>query len=284
MGPVVKSAYDVGATVWGLNAVRFLAAAVVWTLLILPRLPTIPWRSLAVRQLVIAGAIGGSLSSYFEYDAYHYLPVAHVVVVLFTVPAWLALAGWLLRRRGVGVRGIAAIAAVLVGLALLYETGAQGFSLPGLIRALLASLLFGVFLWFSQEGIAALGPGRSLWIVFMAMAVVATVGAAFEGSLIHAISTPAIAWRALGLGIVASAFGVGLAYQAISRIGAFNASVIGAMEPVFAATIAWIARGESLVPLQIAGAALVIAASVVVQTRDEPDRLLAREPQPIRRD
>jgi drug/metabolite transporter (DMT)-like permease len=270
MGPTVKAAYDAGASVWGLNAVRFLCAAAAWIAVFHRQVGAIPWRSRAVAQLLVAGGLGASFSSFFEFDAYHFLPVANVVVVLFTVPIWLALAQWRFRRRGIGRRGVAAIALVILGLALLYETGMGRVSLMGLGLALMASVLFGVFLWFSQEGIAELGATQSLAVVFASLAAVSVVGALLEGSLVHSLSTPAISGRALQLGLLGSALGVGLAYQGLSRLGAFEVSVIGAAEPVFAAILAWIFRGESLRLVQMVGVLLVLAGTVIVQR--PPDR------------
>jgi len=51
----------------------------------------------------------------------------------------------------------------------------------------------------------------------------------------------------------------------VRRCGSCRASIVGAVEPVLAAALAWSLRGESLGLLQITGSLLVIAGAVIVQ-------------------
>jgi drug/metabolite transporter (DMT)-like permease len=45
-----------------------------------------------------------------------------------------------------------------------------------------------------------------------------------------------------------------------------QASIVGTLEPVIAAVVAYLILGETLIPLQILGGALVLVGVVIVQT------------------
>ncbi|MCU0512182.1 MAG: DMT family transporter [Anaerolineae bacterium] len=53
----------------------------------------------------------------------------------------------------------------------------------------------------------------------------------------------------------------------IQRIGPAQAAIVGSLEPVFSMTLAFVLLGEAILPLQIVGTALIIAAVILLQAR-----------------
>jgi drug/metabolite transporter (DMT)-like permease len=264
-GVSAKLALDAGAGLSALLALRCTIAAGLVLAVLRGRLVELIWRpGRATGGLLLAG-VAFIAAGYLEYAAYRYLPIAYVVLVLFLLPVWLAIAEWVGRGRGVGLAGGLSIVSVLSGMALLVRAGAGPATLRGLVLALGASLLFGVFYLLVQRGIAQVGALPAVGVILLPAALITLVAALATHSLVAALQRPRVVEAALLLGVVATALALGFLFMGIDRVGAFKAAVIGAVEPVFAAILAWVLRGEALTALQLAGAALVIAGTLIVQ-------------------
>jgi len=61
-----------------------------------------------------------------------------------------------------------------------------------------------------------------------------------------------------------------LIYAGSRRIGAAQAALVSTIEPVVIVALAWIALRETLAPIQLIGAGLIIIAVLVAQTADRP--------------
>ena len=267
MGSIAKITYGRGVSVAELLAVRFGIGGLAWTVLVGSRLRHLTWKQPATLWLLVAGSIGAAASSYAEFMAYRYLPVGMVVVLIFVTPIWLALAAWITERKGIGRHGILALASVGIGLAMLTGGVAAGYSLTGISLAILASLGSTVLFLGMQKGARHFGPMVSTAVIVWVAALVALVVAMLGGGLSTILSDPG----ALGLGallaVLGTVLGTGLLTTGVSRVGAFDASVVSASEPLFAAGLAWALLGELLQPFQVLGAALIIVGIVIIGMR-----------------
>ncbi|MCB1521650.1 MAG: DMT family transporter [Hyphomicrobiaceae bacterium] len=100
---------------------------------------------------------------------------------------------------------------------------------------------------------------------FAVVALVGTIGAAaFESPRVDDLA--AAATSILYVGLVSSALTFTLLVVALRHTGAAEASVLLSMESVFAALAGAVLLHESLSPVSWAGAALILAAIVIVQT------------------
>mgnify|MGYP002401587567 CR=1 FL=1 len=265
IGATVKGAYDAGASAWSLLALRFLAASAVFVLLTRGRVAPINWTGRGPYLLLLAGVLGGAIAGYLEFSAYRLLPVAHVVVVLFLLPVWLALVNWLFKAEPIGPRSLAAIVLVILGLALLYRLNFQGFSLRGFALAVLASGFFASFYLLVQAGMQEISAPGAVGLVLGSASATCVIASMLEGTLLRDLMNPAILWRAGLLGVVGTGLALTFLFAGMNRTGALRASIVGAVEPVLAAALAWSLRGESLGLLQITGSLMVIAGAVIVQ-------------------
>ena len=82
---------------------------------------------------------------------------------------------------------------------------------------------------------------------------------------------PAEAWPLLvAVGLVASFLAIQTFYAGARRIGAAKAALVGTVEPPIIVVLAWLVLGQTLAPIQLAGAALIVIAVVVAQTSPRP--------------
>ena len=82
---------------------------------------------------------------------------------------------------------------------------------------------------------------------------------------------PAAAWPGIvAVAFVASFLAIQTFYAGARRIGAARAALTATVEPLIIVVLAWIFLDQTLAPMQLAGAALIIIGVVIAQTSPRP--------------
>ena len=82
---------------------------------------------------------------------------------------------------------------------------------------------------------------------------------------------PAEAWPLLvAVGLVASFLAIQAFYAGARRIGAAKAALVSTVEPPIIVVLAWLVLGQTLAPIQLVGAALILIGVIVAQTSPRP--------------
>ena len=193
---------------------------------------------------------------------------ALAAILLYTAPAWVALASVLWLGERVTRRTLTALALTLGGVALVaLGSGAGGegvrLGLPALAWGLTAGLAYAAYYLFGKRWLAHHDMSTVLaWALPLgALALLPTVrfapktGATWLALAFIAVVPTYLAYLAYGLGL--------------RRLDATRAATAATLEPVVAAALAYGVWGEALRPLGYAGAALVLAGVLVTAT--QPD-------------
>jgi drug/metabolite transporter (DMT)-like permease len=272
-----RIAFDHGADVVTAVAVRSGATALVVGLLVAwYRLPL----KLNRRQRRVMPLIGAlvTLQSLCLYAAVARLPVALALLVFNSFPLWTALASRVLYGQHPEPRVLRAMPVILVGLALALDaTGAAsglgaaaqwGRIGAGVALAVGAATSFGLVLALTQHEVADL-DGRLRTALTMAMvALLAFAGALARGGL-HWPQAPA-GWAALAALSLLYGTAFTILFTLLPRLGVVGHSPILNVEPVAALGLAWLVLGQTVAPLQLAGALLVVSAVVALGMRRRP--------------
>jgi drug/metabolite transporter (DMT)-like permease len=171
------------------------------------------------------------------------------------------------RHQAVGSRVWGALALVLVGAFFAvgaYQPSLFSVNLPGVMLGLVSAAFFAFYLLRASTLARRLdtwtmlvygfGAGSLLWVGFD----VATGTAPPADWRI---------WAVMGLlGLIGTLLPHGLFVMALRTIRPSSAGIVATAEPVFAGVIAYLAFGDRLQPLQLAGAAVIIAGIIIVQT------------------
>jgi drug/metabolite transporter (DMT)-like permease len=181
--------------------------------------------------------------------------LANLASLFVTLAVWLI---WGRRPRGVFLFGLAA---ALAGVAMLVRTSAD-FSRTALAGDALGVVTAVFYAWYllAVKGLRDRGA-----TTLPLMAVTSSVTAVILLPVALATGEPmlpatGLGWANLvGLALVAHAAGQGLIAYALAHLPAAFSSVSLLFQPVMAAAFAWILLGEPLVPLQVAGGAIVLA-------------------------
>jgi drug/metabolite transporter (DMT)-like permease len=212
------------------------------------------------RDAAIALLIGLPLcvNNYMINAAIGEIPVPLAVLIFYTWPGISAAASWALGKEPFRWRTLAALALAFAGVALALDVELTAAQSKGVGLALGAAVMWSAT--FLLTGHFFQGRDTRVPTLYM----MATALAAFAAAC---VVTGDVAWPASAAGW-AGIGGVG-GFYAFALIGLFLASVrIGAtragfymnFEPLASVALAALILGQTLAPVQLAGAALVIAA------------------------
>jgi len=238
----------------GSVVMRLLFATVLLLAFVRPR-----WRGHSRRAWATVTAFGVALGlmNFTFYSSLAYLPIGVAVTIEFIGP--LALAAALSRRL---VDAVAVLAAA-VGVVLISEalsTPLADLELTGIALALAAGGFWAAYIVLSGRTGAEFPRLEGLAIAMVvATAVTLPLGV---GSIPEWTGETLV--KGLGIAVLSSVLPYSLELLALRRLSAKVFGILLSLEPAFAALAGLIVLGQVLSPTQLAGMALVVAASALV--------------------
>ncbi|MEO7255663.1 MAG: DMT family transporter [Casimicrobium sp.] len=269
-----RLAFNNGVDVSTAVAARSLITALVVTVIVLsagirPKF--------SARQRWVLPGIGLliGLQSLSIYSAVARVPVALALLAFNTYPIWTAFWAWLIYGQRPERAVLIAMPVILFGLALALDVlgaasglGATGQWLQmgvGVAFALAAAATFGVVLVLTQHEAADV-DGRVRTTATLSVAgVVALVGVAAQGGF-HLPQATAGWW---GLGALTFLYGTAftIMFTVLPKFGVVGNSAIMNVEPVFALVLAWLILGQTIAPIQVVGALIVVGTVMTLGLR-----------------
>jgi drug/metabolite transporter (DMT)-like permease len=256
LSPIFVRVADVGPTASAFWRVA-LAAPLLWPLLALaPRASAgrPDWKMLLAAGFAFAGDLG------FWHWSIQFTSVANSTLLANLASLFVTLAAWIFWRQRPSALFAAGLTAALAGVGLLVHTSLQ-FSASALLGD-----AFGVVTAVFYAGyILAVKDLRDRGAATIElMAVTTTLTALFLLPVALAsgetlLPQSAVGWlKLLGLAWISHCAGQGLIAYSLAHLPAAFSSVSLLFQPVMAALFAWILLSEPLVPLQMAGGAVVL--------------------------
>jgi drug/metabolite transporter (DMT)-like permease len=280
-GAVSKTILSTGLSSERLAQVRSLGAAVGLGLVIAV---TSPSRLRVTRRevpyLVVFGVGGLAFVQWFYFLAIHRLAIGIALLIEYLAPLLVALWARFVYHEPVRRRIWFALLLALAGLTLIVNLfgGGAGLSTAGVAFALAGSLAYALYVLLAEhvvggrDAVSLLAYGFGLASVFWAALVPwwsfpghALTRTTSLGGHLHGIHLPVwalAAWMVV-LGTMVPFF---LLVNALRHISATRAGIVAMLEPVVGALIGWAWLSESLDGVQLAGAAVVLAAIMLAQT------------------
>ena len=216
--------------------------------------------------VLVSALTGVFLYNVFFFSGIQYLPTVRASLVIAFAPISITLGNRIFFREKVTLIKWAGIIVSIIGAATVLTHGNFSTFLSGNTWGLGEILIMGCVLsWtvYTLTGRVALRTMPALSL----SAFSALVGAgllfipALQHGLIHKLSHAS--WQSLAavvyMGATATALGFIWYYEAVQKIGATKAAVVGNLTPVFAALIAVTLLGEELAWTTAAGGTLVLA-------------------------
>ena len=256
---------------------RSCITALVVTALVLQQRVRVSFTPRHKRVLPVIGLLVG-VQSLCLYSAVARLPVALALLAFNTFPIWAALWAWVVYREPPARPLLVAMPVILLGLTLALDVfgAASGLGATGqwarigvgVAFALAAAATFGLALVLTQHEAGDV-DGRVRTATTMAMA--GLVGLAMVG-VQGGFHLPQAAPGWWGLAALTCLYGTGftIMFTVLPRLGVAGNSAIMNVEPVFALVLAWLVLGQTIAPVQVVGALIVVGAVMALGLRKRP--------------
>ena len=244
--------------------IRFMGGAVVlYALLLVSGAPA----GLSPRARVIALAIGAvqAVQGFALYSSYERIPVGLTMIIFYVFPLMVGVLASAIGQDRLTKRLVAALFIAFAGLVLVFNVTGAGLDLAGVAYAGLAAVGWTIVVVFGT-GLAAGGDSRPATLHIQLSALVLFALALIVAGEVR-FPTTAKGWTALAL--IPFLYGAAMAafFTATQIIGSVRTSLMMNSEAVFAIVMGYLVLDQTLTPLQLVGAAIVIAALFVAHRR-----------------
>jgi drug/metabolite transporter (DMT)-like permease len=257
---LARYAFDSGTEPFTVLCLRFASATLVMLALCAIFRTRFPRGRTLVALVVLGGVLYvGQALCYFV--AITLAPTSLVALILYLYPGLVAAGEAIVYRRR-----ITAVKAVALGLALCGAVLMIGFvrggSVPGILLSVGAALIYSVYILIGDRVMKDADPLAATTVVIASTAVVYAVIMVIRGPVWPGTTT---GWLSVaGLSLVSTVIAVGAFFAGLRVIGPTSTATISAMEPAVAVTLSFVLLGEQLTVLKVVGAALILAAVVLI--------------------
>jgi inner membrane transporter RhtA len=240
----------------GAVLLRLLTASIILLIIFRPRV-----RARTRRELLLAALFGVVLAAMnlTFYQAIHRIPLGIAVTIEFIGPLVVAVAG---SRQRVDLVWVGLAAA---GILALTHGDAHGLDTLGVVLALLAGCMWGTYILVNARVGRAFEGGTGLALAMCVATILALPVGVIQGGA-HLIQPRSLALGA-AVGILSSAIPYSFEMEALRRMATSVFGVLMSLEPAMAALAGFLVLGQGLSGRELAGIALVVAASVGASRR-----------------
>lgn len=264
-----RVAFDHGANVVTAVAARSTGTALILLALLLAnRVPFALPRATLGRGVAIGVML--AVQSYCLYSAVALIPVALALLAFNTFPLMLSLISWAAGAERPSRRAMLAMPIALAGLALALDVAGISAGRPidfagrwheiarGVGFALTAAISFAGVMFLTTRWLADV-DGRMRSLLMMSTVAVAALA---TGTFAQSFALPADATGWLGLALLSVFYGTAITalFIVLPHLGAVNNAPLLNFEPIAVLFLAWPILGQTVAPLQIVGALIVVGA------------------------
>lgn len=250
-----------GALPFAMLALRFAGQSVLLFGLI--RVMGRPWRPAAGewRPLLIAGTIGYGSESAFYFSALNHGSAAAVTLLFYTYPVWVMLVTIAFDRRTPPSLLFVALGLAIAGSAIVVLGGGPAdITTVGIVLAICTSFAYSAYLIGTDRTVRRTDPlTAAAWLGAGAAVANLVYGVAFRSLVWPGAGSW---WRLLAMMVFsAGAFAAMLA--GLQRIGAVRNAIIGVMEPLTVAILAYVFLDEPITTAVAVGGVLILVGAVI---------------------
>lgn len=219
-----------------------------------------------------------AFSSLALFESYNYLNSGVASTLLFVYPVMVALLMMFFFHERFKVTTAVCLTVMAVGLFLLMR-GGDGAMLNvfGVVLVMVSSLTYAIYLVMVNVS-SPIRRMPTLRLLFWTLAFGSLVFVAMI-PLGQPLTLPSCGadWLNLSaLAVIPTLFSLACTTMAIQIVGSTTTAIFGALEPVTALFLSYFALGQALTPRDLAGAALILAATTLVVVSDRVEPVLLR--------
>jgi drug/metabolite transporter (DMT)-like permease len=217
----------------------------------------------------LAFGLFGVAAFFFVYIyAIAWIGMGVAAVLMYTAPAWVTLLSVVLSGEQFDrLKGVALLLAVSGGILVgrVYDLAEVRLNPAGLLAGIGAGLTYAIYILFSKSAARRRYKTRPTLAYALGFGALFLLPLQTPAELARVVTSPPILFWLFGISLLPT-LGGGLAFTAaMQRIPASDGSIIATLEPVVATLLGWAVFRERLDLIQLAGAALIIGAAVLLQ-------------------
>lgn len=259
-----KIAFASGASTTTVLFLRFLSAGIFMVgLMMVLRSPWPKGRDLYI--LIAMGALGYAGQSFCFFSALHYATAGLTGLLLYLHPSLVIIGSAMLGRRKLTLVKVMLAAGSLLGILLTVSDGLVGTG-QGIAFGTCAALIYTVYILVGESVTARTGAIGAACVIMLSAGTVFGMAMMFDGPCFPQEMNGWLAVAAISL--ISTVMPMVFFFAGMRRLGAGDAATLSTFEPVVTLSLAYLFLGETLAPMQAFGAALVIAAVVVLTRMD----------------
>ena len=225
--------------------------------------------------VLLLGFIGYYLSSFFDFWGLQFISAGLERLILFTNPTIVVVISALFMARPITRRVVVALLVSYAGLGLAYWhdlaiTDDTGALVAGTGLVFMSAICYAVYMVIGTGLTRRIGSMR-FTAYMMLMATVFVLAQFIIMRPLSALDLPMkIYTYSVCLAVFATAAPVWMMAEALKRIGASDASMIGSVGPVLTIILGAVFLGEQISLLQLVGAALVLGGVLMISLTPKP--------------
>ncbi len=268
----------------GFQLLRFGLAAAILLPIVRWREGSVRWPAGTGRALFLMGAFGFGVYQVLWSTGLAQTTAGNSAILIASTPIFTVLVAVATRaERGHPARLIGALVA-FGGVALV--AGHDGLNLAGAgfgdLITVLAAALWGTYLALSARFLAVMSPLRlAAWAIVAGVAILAVPGGVQLASAGPAWVTPAALAAIAYSALLAAALAQVILFRAVALLGPTRIANLQFLVPALTVGLAAVVLGEPVLPIQLAGGALVVAGIVVARRAPSGAAAGRRGPEPL---
>ena len=195
------------------------------------------------------------------FEAYTQVGVSVATLAYYCGPVIVMVLAPVVFRERLALSSVIGFLAVVVGMLCVNgQALVRGQVSPGLVFGVLAAIAYSAMVILNKKAGSITGLENPMWQLIAAFVTVTVFVVFTQGFAIH---VPAGSWvPVLVLGLLNTGVGCYLYFTSIGGMRAQSVAILGYLEPLSALLFAAAFLGESLGPIQVVGAALILGGAV----------------------
>ena len=217
-------------------------------------------------------------SSYSLFEGYLYMDSGIVSTILFIYPVAVAVIMTAFFKEKLTFKIAVSIILSIAGVVVLSRSESKlPFSYFGLLLAILSGLFYAFYIVAVRVTSLRDMPAEKISFYTILLSALFFLFLAIKSGKFQLLSTPFEWGCVLGLGLFPSVIALAFTAEAIKKIGATNAAIFGALEPVVAVLCGVICFGEKLTVNIVSGVILVITGVILVILKSPTEKNICIE-------
>jgi drug/metabolite transporter (DMT)-like permease len=224
------------------------------------------------RRIAVLGLVGYYLSSLLDFMGLQYITASLERLVLFLYPTIVVVLSAIFLGHPITRRSVAALVLSYAGIALAVRHDIRMSGEPlaialgsGLVFA--SAITYSIYLVGAGPVIARTGSARFIAWVMLLSTVYLGIHFALARPLAALAAPVRVQALCAAMAVFCTVLPTWMMAEAVHRMGAGNASLVGSLGPVFTLGLGAVMLGETISAAQLVGVALVLAGVIMVSRR-----------------